>query len=281
MPQTTAMNQDGCCAAVRRFLSKRVGERLVMTERPEHDNRNAATVEEVWRSASHGFVVEHTRVEAFEAQIQDDMAFERLVEPLGRQFAGGLPGRFAAALPWGVASKSGVGFNEARVEIARLIAAHVGNMRDKETVVLRSDRLPYEVHLHKRHSDDSRIFFGRWIEEGLTGFTAKDDNFADNARVQGIGRALDQRVPKLRAAAAAYGLSSVLVLESNDIALSNAFEIGRAFARAIDGRVDLPDLVFLVETDGGPFYGWLLKDGDAVLPDAGYFTDSGSVSEED
>jgi hypothetical protein len=44
--------------------------------------------------------------------------------------------------------------------------------------------------------------------------------------------------------------------------------------------MDLPDLVFLVETDGGPFYGWLLKDGDAVLPRGGYFTDSGSVTEQ-
>src|SRR5206468_9408589 len=143
-----------------------LGERLVITERPDRDNRNDKAVEEVWRSSSHGFVVEHTRVEAFEAQIRDDMAFQRLVEPLQRQFAGALPGRFAAALPWGVASNAGVGVNEARAEIARLIAERVGNMRDEETLVLRSERLPYDVRLHKRHSNDSRIFFSRWIEEG-------------------------------------------------------------------------------------------------------------------
>ncbi len=275
------MHQDACCAAVRRYLSRRIGERLVITERPEEDDRSDAAVEEVWRSPSYGYVVEHTRVEAFEAQIQDDMAFQRLVEPLQRQFAGVLPGRFAAALPWGVASRSGVGFDVARAEIARLIAERVADMRDGETTVLRSDRLPYEVRLHKRHSNDSRIFFSRWIEEGKTGFTANDPQFMDDARVQRIGRALDQKFPKLHKAAQAYGLPSVLVLESNDMALSNSIEVAQAFKRAISGRTQVPDLVFLVETDGLPLYGWLMKDGGTLLPRENYFEDDGAVTEKE
>jgi hypothetical protein len=59
----------------------------------------------------------------------------------------------------------------------------------------------------------------------------------------------------------------VLILESNDIALSNVFEVGQAFKRALEGRSEVPDLVFLIETEGVPFYGWLMKDGDRVLPD--------------
>jgi hypothetical protein len=165
----SGMSQDSCCAAVRRFLSERVGERLSIDERPDRSDRNARAVEEVWRSASHGYVVEHTRIEAFEAQIRDDMAFQRLVVPLEQQFAGAVPGRFAAAIPFGVASSAGIGFSEARAEIARLIATRVGDICDGETAVLRSDRLPYEVRLHKRHSNDSTIFFARWLEEERPG----------------------------------------------------------------------------------------------------------------
>lgn len=275
------MNQDACCAAVRRHLSKRIGESLVISDRPDRVVRNDAAVEEVWRSPSHGYVVEHTRVEAFEAQIRDDMAFQRLVEPLERQFAGVLPGRFAAALPWGVASKSGIAFDEARAEIARLVVERAVDMRDGETAVLRSDRLPFEVRLHKRHSNDSRVFFSRWIEEGKTRFTANDAAFIDEARVQRISRALDQKIPKLHEAAQAYGLPSVLVLESNDIALSNIFEVAQAFKRAIGGRTQVPDLVFLIETDGFPLYGWLMKDGDTLWPRENYFEDDGLVTDKE
>jgi hypothetical protein len=263
------MAQDACCAAVRRFLSKRIGERLSIEARPDREVRNAPAVEEVWRSTSHGYAVEHTRIEAFEEQIQDGADFQRLVDPLQQLFAGVVPGRFTAWIPFGVASRSGVGLDAARQEIARLIAARVNTLRDGETVVLRSDRLPYDVRLRKRHSKESRVFFGRWI-----------DGLADDARAQRIGRALDQKIPKLRAAAEAYALKSVLILESDDIALSNAIDIGQAFKRALEGRREVPDLVILVETEG-VFYGWLLKDGDQVLPDSNYFEDYGTVNDED
>jgi hypothetical protein len=99
------MSQDACCAAVRRFLSDRIGERLTIDAWPDRDVRNAPAVEEVWRSASWGYVLEHTRVEAFETQIQDGVAFHRLIDPIQDQLAGTLPGRFAAAIPFGAASR--------------------------------------------------------------------------------------------------------------------------------------------------------------------------------
>lgn len=250
-------------------------------ERPDCNVRNVPAVEEVWRSASHGFVVEHTRIEAFEAQIRDDIAFQRLVGPLEQQFTGMVPGRFAAAIPFGAASLSRVGFDAARNEIVRLITARVGGLSEGEAAVLQSDLLPYEVRLHKRHSNESKILFARWIEDGTSRFTSTDNGFSDDARSQRISRALDEKIPKLHAAAEAYALKSVLILESNDIALSNVFDVAQAFKRALEGRTKLPDLVFLVESDGVPFYGWLLKDGAIVLPEADYFEDYGTVADED
>ncbi len=107
------------------------------------------------------------------------MAFQRLIAPLEQEFAGAVRRRFAAAIPFGVASSAGIGFSEALAEIARLIATRVGDMRDGETAVLCSDRLPYEVRLHKRHSNDSTIFFARWLEEEKTGFTAREQTLID------------------------------------------------------------------------------------------------------
>ena len=127
----------------------------------------------------------------------------------------------------------------------------------------------YEVRLHKRHSKESRILFGRWIE-GLP----------DEGRSVRISRALDRKIPKLRAAAKEYALPSVLILESNDMALSNVFEVGQAFKTAIGGRNEAPDLVLLVESEGVPFYGWLMKDRDVVLPAENYFEDHGAVTDD-
>jgi len=73
-------------------------------------------------------------------------------------------------------------------------------------------------------------------------------------------------------------LPSILILESNDFVLSNVFDVAQAFKGAIAGRSHFPDLIYLVETDG-PFYGWLLKDGDKILPPEGYFEDDGAADE--
>jgi hypothetical protein len=65
---------------------------------------------------------------------------------------------------------------------------------------------------------------------------------------------------------------SVLVLEADDIQLSNVFLVWEAVKQVIAERTDLPDTIVFVETDGSPMYGWVLKDGpntgDAVpMPD--------------
>jgi hypothetical protein len=72
-------------------------------------------------------------------------------------------------------------------------------------------------------------------------------------------RALNDKCPKL-ATSAADGRTSVLVLEANDIQLSNAFVAFDAFRRALAEREDQPDIVVFVETDGAPMYGWMFKE---------------------
>ncbi len=204
---------------------------------------------------SHAFVVEHTRVEAFESQIRDDVAFERLVRPIETQLAGVLPGRFAATLRFGAAADARGSVDSARAVVISLILANAGDLRDGETIELASPQLPYRIYLCKRHSSDNRIFFSRWIG---------DDSVS--ARAERMGRALDEKIPKLVAASAGYGARSVLILESNDVALSNIFAVTQAFNQALNGRTTTPDLVFLIESDASPLYGWLLKDGNALSP---------------
>ena len=136
-------------------------------------------------------------------------------------------------------------------------------MADGATAALDSERLPFELRLVKRHSGPSRCS----PDAGLT-----LNRRPTSAPGASIGR-LEKKSPKLHEAAASSGYTSVLILESNDIALSNVFEVAQAFKTAAAGYSRLPDMVFLVETDASPLAVWTLKDGDRLLPNEPHYDD--------
>jgi hypothetical protein len=68
------------------------------------------------------------------------------------------------------------------------------------------------------------------------------------------------------AEARAGASESILVLESDDLALGNYVDIALAVVVELKGREDLPDVLSLVETDAGVTV-WLVKERDAVFPD--------------
>ena len=67
--------------------------------------------------------------------------------------------------------------------------------------------------------------------------------------------------------------TSILVLESNDISLGNHIDIADAVTKELSQRGDdVPDEVYLVETDGEPWTVWILKEGEKSfldVPNAG------------
>jgi len=86
----------------------------------------------------------------------------------------------------------------------------------------------------------------------------------EKKRTARIKQALDTKCPKLFKAKSNHGNGrSVLIFESNDIAISNAIAIGTAFAESVLERLhDKPDEVFLVESG----VVWVLKDGEEIFP---------------
>jgi len=97
-----------------------------------------------------------------------------------------------------------------------------------------------------------------------------------------VRRALDANCPKL-ANWAREGRTSILIVEADDMQHSNVFVVYDAVARALRARSDQPDIVVLVETDGHPWSGWILKErvrlGDDVPPnrDGGHLYERGRV----
>jgi hypothetical protein len=83
---------------------------------------------------------------------------------------------------------------------------------------------------------------------------------SDALRVARVRRAFDDKCSKLTTWSV-DGRVSVLVLEANDIQLSNVFLVWAAVKEVIAERTDVPDVIIFVETDGSPMFGWVLKDG--------------------
>jgi hypothetical protein len=87
-----------------------------------------------------------------------------------------------------------------------------------------------------------------------------------------VRTALQAKCPKL-SKARANGRLSILALESNDIALANYSLVTSCARQALSERNDVPDISILVETDGGPFYGWIIGNSTDIPLRHSYFED--------
>ena len=241
--------QDAVCAFVREILSARTGETIVVTDRPEVVNRTVPVVEELWASASHRYAVEHTRVESYAGQIENEARLRRLILPVREFLRSRLPGSHVLAVRVSETEVARLRYEDAHREIIALTLATAPTLADGETVLLPSTKLPFTVQLHRRSGSGSHVAVHCLI-----------DGDGDDLRLQRMRRALQDKCPKL-ALWAADGRTSVLVLEANDIQLSNASVAFEAFRHAIAERDDQPDIVVFVETDGSPMYGWMFQEG--------------------
>jgi hypothetical protein len=162
--------------------------------------------------------------------------------------AGRLPGTYVLAVLLRETKEARIKYADAHEEIVSLTLKAAPQLKDEETVVLPSERLPFGVRLHRRHGNGSEVFVHCLIEGN-----------GEALRLERMRRALADKCPKLKKWCA-DGRTSILVLEANDIQLSNCGVAFEAFRQAIAECDDHPDIVVFVETDGGPMYGWIFKE---------------------
>ena len=241
--------QDRVCAFARDILAVRTGETIAVTERPEVVHRSSPAVEELWESPSRRYAVEHTRLESFDGQLENEVRLRRMILPVRDMLAGRLPGTYVLTVLLSEAKEARVPYEQVHQEIGRLTLEKAAAMGDGETIVLESDRLTFPVQLRRRHGNRSQVF----VHCAIVGER-------DALRLTRVRRAFEDKCPKL-AAWSVDGRASVLVLEANDIQLSNVFLVWEAVKDVIAQRTDVPDTIIFVETDGSPMYGWVLKDG--------------------
>ena len=89
----------------------------------------------------------------------------------------------------------------------------------------------------------------------------------DGARRARVDTALERKCSKLAKAKDVYDATSALILASDDIAPANLHVVSKTVIAAIRARVDIPDMILLVETDRGLAWQlWIVKEGNNAYP---------------
>ena len=245
-------------------LAQRWGRRFTQLEIPDEKERQRPAVDLlVEDDEGRHWVIEHTVVESFAGRIFDDSLFSTLAKCVEEGLSGSLPkrGQYRVTLnPGGLARRIDTEDICAAVctwatSVADSLA--IGSPVTAPAHVANTVLAPWEVNvsLTRWPGHDGRVLAMRSVPENLI-----------SLRGQRIATALDRKCPKLQEATRHGELASLLVLESDDLALGNYPDIAEATVRGLENRSDVPDVIGLIETDIDADV-WLIKEHEAMYPE--------------
>ena len=264
------------CDAVVRFIEARDRTLRADVTRPE-DAGGDAQVDLCLRLGSQRYAIEHTRIEAFPSQVRADQQFAELIVPVKAALSGTLHGDavYDLHLPLDCdLGRKSAGLRQAQDALGRWVREVAERLSESDgddfAAVRHPERghscasgkpagFPYEVALHRWAR--SRLTRG---EPGSLDVARVAPEDLESARKVRVRKALEDKCPKLGRCKIG-GARTVLVLESSDLPLSNAVLIREVLAPALDERQDVPDEVYLVETESDHWFVYLLAvDGECA-----------------
>lgn len=255
-------NEELICKAVMSVIARRRGERIISAEPVDTVVREKPAVEWVFDTTTAKFAVEHTRIESFSGQIAEGKLFAQLLEPLEAELAGRVPGEFWLVADVGAAKARSTEHAEIRKLLTEWILAEGAGLEPeaqagpdaKCAITAKPTGVPFEVTLRRQTDCDSVLF----IMQGISG----DSEGPQRERIR---TALARKCPKLLEASKG-GRVSILVLESDDVALANLRTIATATIAELAARDDSPDVVIWARTSTRPWKAWLFREGDKTYP---------------
>jgi hypothetical protein len=251
-------NEHRVCDAVARILEARVGTQRGNARCPEKD-RIGPPVDYRFDLKGVPYAFEHTIVEAFPEQIRTGVDFDRFVSPIVDALDGSMPkpgvyylnfsidpssGFKRKALPklqqdviYSVQQTAAALHAQAPVRRDRHHAPHGDNGSRELKIQGVMVALRREVHWQNRERHDGRLFVTRIAPEDYS--TQRQVRLED---------ALKDKCPKL-SDCKKEGAVSVLILENQDISLTNHVVVGEVLERLLAvERPDVPDEIFFVDT---------------------------------
>lgn len=257
-------NEQTLCKMVIHLIGDRRGEAITDAESVDTVIRTRPAVDWQFETPTARFAVEHTRIESFPNQIGKGKKFAQLLEPLETELAGRLPGEFLLFVNVGAAKAPAAKHVAIRSALSEWILANAHSLEAKEEVdfwensncvlTAKLPNVPFDVTLSRDTSYGSRLFI---IQEpqGNSQLLLHDC----------IRETLKRKCPKL-SVEQATGRISVLILESDDIALADRKAIAEAAVAELSVRNDAPEIVLWARTSTQPWKAWFIKEGSFVHP---------------
>jgi hypothetical protein len=247
-------NQGKCCDAVLRILEDREGNaRTLPLDFPEKV-QHKAPVELTCKIGYTLYALEHTKVEAYPDQMQDGSNFSDALEHLEKSLAEVLPEHALFMLVVPANSFNGLKAKvvkdiSVRIEKWVIGAAPLLKQSDHqmESITGTIDGVGFRVTL--------QAIFGIPAENGKLRISRHPPSDLEVLRAAHIKQMLEKKLPKLEAWAL-DGARTVLVLESEDIALTNHSLVLEALKLSLQFQTFCPDYIFFVYAVGSP---WIVQ----------------------
>ena len=214
----------------------------------DKQKNNLPVVELKFRIGKCVFAMEHTQIEAFSEQIAESKHLFEFLDLLVDQLEGKLPkpGYFTLSLSRGTITWTKeirsvfMPIQQWILREAPLLQIGTSRTSPNHFISAIPADVPFEVSLY------------RWPNFAPTGKQLMIKWFSvdqpEEKRISRIQTALERKCHKLQVAKGLVGIS-VLVLESNDLSASNHVDIEIAVWEALKGRTDIPDYIYLAETE--------------------------------
>lgn len=205
--------------------------------------------------------IEHTQIEAIPGLIRAGEGYRQLIEPITDEVSGTLPGPAVYALHFPIDTHLEV----KRADLDRMRRDLIAWIRGKAHCLYERnrDRLERE-HTSPRYLDSVEAKppgfpypVRLWVRAACSGSKrgvlrlarlGLDNEELEGCRADRLREALRRKCPKLQRCKV-DGARTVLVLESDDIALTNHTLVGECLIALLRERTDLPDEIYLVETE--------------------------------
>jgi hypothetical protein len=249
-------NEGKACDAIIRRIEARVRSTRQNLQSPEQQG-DVAPVELTCSIGRRLFAFEHTGIEPFERHIA--LEVKRHFRPLREIFSGKIPN----GEQWDLHVPAGATFNLKEAQISKIMSA-LGAWTSNEAPKI---QLPPVVGLKgtpiERPADATvpfKVSLYRYQLPGVPGhlmITHLVDKL-ENSRDLRIERACQAKYPKLKIWKG-RGARTVLILEENDIQLTNVIDVCDSLLRVEKSFQVVPDEVYLVTTSIVPWFVWHLR----------------------
>jgi hypothetical protein len=269
MPISTVFNEGKACDAVIRQIEARHDALRANVRSPEKE-RHTAPVELVCTISEKLYAIEHTGIEPFDGHMRLQAEAPKQLEPIRLEIEKTLTPDECVQLSLPLKAFEGMKGRELKT-VQDSITAWV-----KHT----APALPYAPYGRLETAANARnvsipgvpfnVSLYRWRAEfGGPRFQVShihNGNLEDD-RFERILRAYNKKIPKLEKWRRESGARSVLVLEDNDIQLSNPEVIAKALMKIEEGRTEKPDEIYLVTTCiDDPWWVWAMR-----IDNVGYY----------